>query len=159
MDYKLVSRVETILVKGNLLRVSLYSSVLDDIDWNWDSLLFPGNETIIAAINSLCGNGNNALILTTSGETKIKDLQEDRYLEFNEIVNLASNGDLYNELIDGGGIDIYRYEIEANNWFCMEFHEGDCIVDDYTFDVTPQNPEELEDILIQAYLDYFNKEV
>ena len=81
MEYKLVNRTETILVSDTFLRVSLYTSVLDDIDWSWDSLMLPTNTSTIAIIDDINSNGNDFLMLTTSGEVKIKDLKEDRYLE------------------------------------------------------------------------------
>ena len=155
MDYKLVSRVDTILVKGNFLRVSLYLSVLDDIDWSWDSLMLPTNKSTIAIVDSINPGNDNFLMLSTSGEVKIKDLKENRYLELHEVENLACSGKLYNEYLK----EKSRYDIEANNWFCMEFYEDFKLIEDYVFEETPQNPEELEEILVQAYLDYFNKEV
>ena len=81
MEYKLINRNETVLVSDTFLRVSLYTSVLDDIDWSWDSLMLPTNTSTIAIIDDINSNGNDFLMLTTSGEVKIKDLKEDRYLE------------------------------------------------------------------------------
>ena len=85
MEYKLVNRTETVLVSDAFLRVSLYTSVLDDIDWSWDSLMLPTNTSTIAIIDNINSNGNDFLMLTTSGEVKIKDLKEDRYLEIYEV--------------------------------------------------------------------------
>ena len=155
MEYKLVKRNETILVSDTLLGVSLLSSVLDDIDWSWDSLMLPTNTSTIAIIDDINSNGNDFLMLTTSGEVKIKDLKEDRYLEIYEVENLACSGKLYNEYLN----EELRYNIEANNWFSLEFFRNFELVEDYVFEETPQNPDDLQDILISVYLSYFkNKE-
>lgn len=153
MEYKLVKRNETILVSDTLLGVSLLSSVLDDIDWSWDSLMLPTNKATIAIISNENSNDDEFLMLSTSGYISIKDIEEDRYLEIDEVEDLAYSGKLYNEYFD----EKPRYDIKSSNYFCILFYRNYSLLDKYEFKETPHNIEELQDILVGYYLNYFKK--
>lgn len=153
MEYKLVKRNETILVSDTLLGVSLLSSVLDDIDWSWDSLMLPTNKATIAIISNENSNDDEFLMLSTSGYISIKDIKEDRYLEIDEVEDLAYSGKLYNEYFD----EKPRYDIKSSNYFCILFYRNYSLLDKYEFKETPQNIEELQDVLVDYYLNYFKK--
>ena len=153
MEYKLVKRNETILVSDTLLGVSLFSSVLDDIDWSWDSLMLPTNKATIAIISNENSNDDEFLMLSTSGYISIKDIKEDRYLEIDEVEDLAYSGELYNKYFN----EKPRYDIKSSNYFCILFYRNYHLLDKYEFKETPQNIEELQDILVGYYLNYFKK--
>ena len=153
MEYKLVKRNETILVSDTLLGVSLLSSVLDDIDWSWDSLMLPTNKATIAIISNENSNDDEFLMLSTSGYISIKDIKEDRYLEIDEVEDLAYSGELYNKYFD----EKPRYDIKSSNYFCILFYRNYQLLDKYEFKETPHNIEDLQDILVGYYLNYFKK--
>ena len=153
MEYKLINRNETVLVSDTFLRVSLYTSVLDDIDWSWDSLMLPTNKATIAIISNENSNDDEFLMLSTSGYISIKDIKEDRYLEIDEVEDLAYSGELYNKYFD----EKPRYDIKSSNYFCVLFYRNYSLLDKYEFKETPQNIEELQDVLVDYYLNYFKK--
>ena len=153
MEYKLIKKSETILISDTLLGVSLYPSVLDSIDWSWDSLMLPTNKATIAIISNENSNDDEFLMLSTSGYISIKDIKEDRYLEIDEVEDLAYSGKLYNEYFD----EKPRYDIKSSNYFCVLFYRNYNLLDKYEFKETPRNIEELQDILVGYYLNYFKK--
>jgi len=134
-------------VKDEMFYIEVYESVIEAMEQGWESLYFSKNEEVFATIY----RGKNQLELTTSGEVRIVDYEEDNTL-YND------NQDEIRDLLKNGDVEDQGYEIANNNWFSISFsqyfEDNWLIVDDMPFESCPNNLLELE-LGIRNFIGYF----
>lgn len=134
-------------VKGEMLTIEIYESVLDAMKQGWESLYFSKNEEHFATIY----RGNNELHLVTSGVVKLVNGDKD-------ITLYNDNQDEIRDLLENGDVEEQGYMIENNNWFSVsfsEYHDNNWyLFDDMPFEYYPKNLAELEESL-RDFAEYF----
>jgi hypothetical protein len=134
-------------VKDEMFYIEVYESVIEAMEQDWESLYFSKNEEVFASIY----RGKNQLELTTSGEVRLINYEEDDTL-YND------NQDEIRELLENGDVEDQGYEMANNNWFSISFSQyfddNWFLVDDMPFESCPKNLLELE-IGLRNFIEYF----
>lgn len=97
-----------LLDNGRRVTVTIY----DSVDFNWESMLYPDNQTTFAVIES----GDEKVVLTTAGSVRIFD-DIDKILYNNDNVPEQVLEEIRNGTLDTSS----RYTVWENNWFTLDF--------------------------------------
>lgn len=147
---KVLSQTIVYEVCGRKLEVFINTELLNKMDWSWESLCFANNNETFAHIEDI--HTGEILILETDGEVKVRSWDNNEYISTDEIKNLSFNESIY---------DDSKYSIESNNWFSLSFykstHKKVTLLEDFVFEAEPKDINELIDILIQSYMEYFEE--
>ena len=142
--------VKSIFRKNSLL-ITVFNENLKEIEnknWKWDSLMFASNDCTFVTVQDV--NNSRLLRLVTHGDVKILN-NSGECLSLKEIENLSSND-----------YDFSNEEIAENNWFSMDFgHIKNDVFhceDDYVFDAEPKSIDELIEILVTSFYQYFSQD-
>lgn len=149
--------LSTMLYNNKELEIFIDESLMNLMNWSWESLLFPENENSFAYV--LDKSSKNIMVLTTHGEVRILDT-----IEGIDISN--SNMGKYNHLMDTVKKgEIYcssRYHLFKNNWFSLDYgrkynslNKTYNFEDNEIFQVTPKNSDDLIAILTSYFDKYF----
>ena len=160
MEMKVLNCTKNILVGDKKYEVFTNTSLLEKMNWSWDSLIFATNNDTFATIKDESGF---MLTLVTNGESyvfKDEDNTQGEYvgrerLSDTEIEKLALSGELYPEHITGSS----QYEIDSSNWFCLEFRTVNDdnttqLIEDDVFESIPQDEQSLIELLISIFEEY-----
>lgn len=149
---KVLSQTTIYEVCGRKLEVFINTELLNKMNWSWESLCFADNSEMFAHIEDI--STGEILTLDTEGEVKVKNWINNDYLSIDEVKNLSFSEYIYDES---------KYSIESNNWFSLNFSklvdEKVTLLEDYVFESEPKNIDELTDVLIHLYLQYFEEVV
>lgn len=133
-------------VNGKEYEVRIYKKSLEEVNWSWESLMFPENNKTFAIVTDKTTKEWSHL--TTNGFVRVIDTYEERDLSVDEIRSLAMNSKIYDE----------RYDVDCNNWFAVEYlTKDDGKIDDDVFESIPKTYAELTDLLIDFHINFFNK--
>lgn len=147
---EVLSQITIYKFQERKLEVFINTELLNKMNWSWESLCFADNRERFAHIEDIYTG--EILILDTDGEVKVKSWDNNEYLSLNEVKELS-----FKELIN----DESKYSIESNNWFSLNFaKESDEKVEfleDCIFEAEPRNIDELTDILIEIFIEYFKE--
>lgn len=149
---KVLSQTTIYEVCERKLKVFINTELLNKMDWSWESLCFADNNEMFAHIEDI--STGEILTLDTTGEVKVKNWANDEYMSIDEIKKISFDESIYDES---------KYSIESNNWFSLNFYKTTdkkaTLLEDYVFESEPKNIDELIDILIQSYIEYFKEAI
>jgi hypothetical protein len=121
---------------------SINTDVTNEIFSNWDSLLFPNENVLVALMESIKGT----LRLEITGDVKVVDLDADKVLSNEVVVEIVKSKELYN--------NPQKYDM-SNNWFSISWDDYNEVADGDVFETEPANIDELVDVLTETYLKIF----
>jgi hypothetical protein len=126
-------------VNGADVNVCADAEVVNQLFENWDSLMFPNENILVATVSGEYG----IMTLRITGEVKIVDIKTDLRLSNEEIKELAESKGIYDET---------RYDIINNNWFEITSEDGNV---EEVLEAEPTNMDELADELAEYYVSVF----
>lgn len=148
-------KITEVKFKGRKFKVTLYEESLKDIkelNWKWESLLFPDNNCDFVLIEEI--GSNNIMCLTTNGFVRILDKNK-HPMNFDDIIEVVKKGNIYDD-----------YYICENNWFELDFGEKEKqtdnkiifkYYDDDVFEYEPNNEEDLINYLLNVFVDFYKE--
>ena len=149
---KVLSQTTIYEVCERKLKVFINTELLNKMDWSWESLCFADNNEMFAHIEDI--STGEILTLDTTGEVKVKNWANDEYMSIDEIKKISFDESIYDES---------KYSVEANNWFSLDFSkiidDKVILLEDDVFEAEPKNVNELTDILIDIFMEYFKETV
>lgn len=149
---KVLSQTTIYEVCGRKLEVFINTELLNKMNWSWESLCFADNSEMFAHIEDI--STGEILTLDTTGEVKVKNWANNEYMSIDEIKKISFDESIYDES---------KYSVEANNWFSLDFSkiidDKVILLEDYVFEAEPKNVNELTDILIDIFMEYFKETV
>lgn len=149
---KVLSQTTIYEVCGRKLEIFINTELLNKMNWSWESLCFADNSEMFAHIEDI--STGEILTLDTTGEVKVKNWANNEYMSIDEIKKISFDESIYDES---------KYSVEANNWFSLDFSkiidDKVILLEDYVFEAEPKNVNELTDILIDIFMEYFKETV
>lgn len=127
-------------------KVDVNTDLMKKMNWSWESLIFANNLDVFATV--LDNSNNESSVLNTNGEVKVYDLADDTELSKEDIIKLALSGEIDNP---------DKYNIDANNWFGVDYMKNSSLVEDIVFEATPTTSLGVATEMMKFHLNYFDK--
>lgn len=120
---------------------------LNKMNWSWESLMFPNNDTTFAILKD--ETEGNTTYLVTSGFVKVTDILENRVLDDSEIEKLAMEFKVNDESL---------YSIDNNNWFSLEhYNKNKEMLEDVVFNSDSKRSLDLATEIVKSHIQYFSR--
>lgn len=138
-------------VNGRTLEVFIDNTLMEKMNWSWESLMFPENNEKFALIEDV--NSGELLSLITEGEVSVIDLCTKEEISIEKIKELSSYDSIYKNR---------RYFVEIGNHFAISLDKVNSDekvehLDRIIFDKQPRNETDFINLLIDLFVDYYDK--
>lgn len=148
MDIKPLKTTSKVDYKGRSFIVTIYEQDLkeiEDVNWRWESLLFPTNDCEIVRIEEI--GSNNVLILDTFGKIRVDD-KKGNSLDIEDIYKFAKQGTIYED-----------YDVIYSNWFSINYYKNNkdklYYIEDFSLEYEPNSREDLIMYLLDDFVGFF----